>query len=116
MIAAVLSLVTGGSSVFSLFYGDSIIFEFIAGPIVFCLYNAMGHERARRLRFVFMALAVLAVGSIPWPDFLFAIPPNVWGATRELPIGKSVAWNAALPADPKDRPRCADTSDCYPVQ
>jgi exopolysaccharide production protein ExoZ len=85
MIAAVFLLVTGGSSVFSLFYGDSIVFEFVAGSIVFYMYNAMGHERARRLRFVFIALAVLAMGSIPWPDFLYAIPPNMRGIYLGIP-------------------------------
>jgi exopolysaccharide production protein ExoZ len=85
MIAAVFLLLTGGSSVYSLFYGDSIVLEFVAGSILFYLYNALEQKRARRLRFVFLALAVLALGAIPWPDFLYPIPPNMRGIYLGIP-------------------------------
>lgn len=104
MIAAVFLLVTGGSSVFSMFYGDSIVFEFVAGSIVFYLYSAMGLEQARRLRFVFIALAVLAMGSIPWPDFLYAIPPNMRGIYLGIPAACLVASIVGLSRGGFDAP------------
>jgi len=90
-IVAVHLLLAGGNSVVALFYGNSIVFEFIAGSALYYLYTAVGYQRARRWRFGFVALALLALCAIPWPDFLFAVPQNMRAIYIGIPAACLVA-------------------------
>ena len=87
LITGVFLCLAGRSGVYAFYYGNSMVFEFIAGAIVFYLYNAIGRERAWRLRFVFLAAAIVAMAAIPWPDFLFPIT----GYTRGIYLGGPAA-------------------------
>lgn len=91
IIVLVFLLMAGGTSVPALFYGDSIVLEFIGGSIVFYLYNALRPQQARRFRFLFLAVAVIAIGAIPWPDFLLPIPTNMRAVYLGIPATLLVA-------------------------
>jgi peptidoglycan/LPS O-acetylase OafA/YrhL len=104
IIVTVYLLVAGGTSIFALFYGNSMVFEFIAGSIIFYLYTAMGQKRARSLRFVFMAFAVLAMAVIPWPNILFAIPTNTRAIYLGIPAACLVAAIVGLSRGGFDSP------------